>query len=764
MVKTHSQRAVEVRVLNDMHLAFKIDEIREAVFGQEEIINEDRDIASGLLKVCGAVGYTGGKDKKKAVTRSLHCKLREEAEIEEVLQKLYKLSKLVRTNATDFHSGVKGFVESASCKVDPLLYISMVLTSGCTKADEVDLVGHLSPVIGVGDEEDTVAELVEWPHLKGSRVEYPTGSSRFRKFSQFDYRLTLPLSNLAKSVMNRIGACPAQLNFIFWEVILVCETLNERWAAYGSKLRIAAKDFLEIYTVKYVTATDGAYISSSSSRPCSFDLSSAGRVWNDNLLWVSGECIQCSNEEPLEVNNRTITKGINCKVSWKESFIDNVAREHTELEAILKKLEISRFKRVASKDDKVRRSQVKRRMAVKTSGSMEEKLTTPELNTLLKLARLNKMPDGPVDMATISSTVVRNLAKMKAAKREAASCSAKSDSVDDNSKGRKVTSPTKSQVVLEESDKIAEGVDLRQRFEVEAGKLYQLRYTKAEIMAFSEGNYKEKEIMDEEEVEEMEVGLNVAEKTSVSNQETINQKELDIAREREEQTLFYNVKYAEEYEALISQYEDRLDDNVKLSLKLEEAKRQVEDKTNNFEQEFGFEPTYQLDRLKADLRHLKGREAQGRADLAEIQAKNKSWINDLALARGNVKRDVQHLKFKLDKCDGEISSGEGSREMKKFLRRKKEFVENIRIDLTNSRQKSIDLTRQMSERIDQLTAELAESKDRRLKDNKHAVVTHQAFKELVVHEQEKCYGEALHQQKLSALIAFFCRGNKIPTG
>ncbi|KAF6143258.1 hypothetical protein GIB67_039041, partial [Kingdonia uniflora] len=438
--------------------------------------------------------------------------------------------------------------------------------------------------------------------------------------AQFDFGLTLPLSNLAKSVMNMIGACPAQLNCNFWEVILLCETLNERWAASGSEERITAKDFLEYYTVKYVIATDGAYISYSSSRPCFIDLSSAGRVWNDNLLWVSDECLQHSDEEPLELNNRTLTKGINCKVSRKESFIDAVAREGTELEPILKELEISRFKRVASKDDKVRRSQANRRMATKTSGSMEEKMSTPELNTPLKHARLNEMPDGLVDMVTVFSTVVRNLAKRKAIKKGAASRSVRSDSVDDSSKKRKVTSPTKSQVVLEESDKIAVGADLRPRFEVEAGlleeqcrakarekmvavmddefkkdrsiklekrtsqlegeknqleenltrerdafqlelekereaaalklkevraesvaeaqrlvtasatsrnnptgKLYQLGYTKAVIMAFSKGNYEENKIMDEEEVEEMEVGLNVAEKIAVDNQETINQ-------------------------------------------------------------------------------------------------------------------------------------------------------------------------------------------------------------------------------------------------
>ncbi|KAF6147322.1 hypothetical protein GIB67_009805 [Kingdonia uniflora] len=599
----------------------------------------------------------------------------------------------------------------------------MVSTFGCAKADEVDLVGHLFLVIGVGDEEDTIAELVEWPRLKGSRVEFPIGSSQFREFckaknsingiwghafgyrgnffrtcsfsqggdylyllpdlakekkcmrlgdevsleyvqglvkdsrtdgfwcylAQFDYGLTLPLRNLAKSVMNMIEDCPAQLNYNFWEVILVCKILNEIWAASGSERRITAKDFLKYYAVKYVTATDGAYIYSSSSRPCFFDLSSAGRVWNDNLLWVSGECLQRSDEEPLELNNRTITKGINYKVSRKESFIDAVAREGTELEAVLKELEISRFKRVASKDNKVRRSQANRRMAAKTSGSIEEKLSTPKLNTPLKLAGLNEMPDGPVDMATVSSIVVQNLAKRKAVKRGAASRSVTSGSVDDSNKRRKVTSPTKSQVVLEESDKIVEGSDLRLRFEVEAGlleeqcrakarekmvavmddefkklelekereaaalklkevgaesvaeaerlvtmsttsrnnlagKLYQLRNTKAEIMAFSEGNYEEKEIMDEEEVEEMEVGLIVAEKTAVDNQEAINQ--------------------------------------------LEEAKRQVEDKTTTI-----LSRDSALNQLTSKLVKLKEKAASGswhEAELAEyrIRALNEE-ISDM---------------------------------------------------------------------------------------------------------------------------------------
>ncbi|KAF6160483.1 hypothetical protein GIB67_019252 [Kingdonia uniflora] len=591
----------------------------------------------------------------------------------------------------------------------------MASISGCAKADEAHLVGNWTPVIGVGDEEDTIAKLIKWPRLKGARVEYPT-------------------------------------------------------------------------------ATDGAYLSSSSSRPCFFDLSSVGRVWNDNHLWVPGECLQRSDEEPLKLNNRTITKGINCKVSRKESFIDVVARQGNELKAVFKELEINRFKRVASKDDKVRRSQAKRRLAGKTPGLMEEKLSTPKLNIPLKLARLNEISDGLVDMATVSSTAVRDLAKRKAVKRGATPRPVTLISVDDRSKRRKVTSPTKLQEVLKESDKIAEGADLMPRFEVEAGlleeqcrakarekmvavmddefkkfvrvlmdvqlgfqdrsmelekrishlkgernqleenltrergafqlerekeweaaalklkevraeseaeaerlvtasaisrnnlarKLYQLRYTKAKIMAFSEGNYEEMEIMDEEEVEEREDGLNIAEKTATDNQETINQ----MLLEREEQTLLYNTEYAEEYEVLFFQYEDRLDDNVKLSLNLKEAKRQVEEKivtilSRDFalnlliselselkekvasssrheaelaeyhiralnevisDMKYNIRALNELDCLKADLRRLKKRKTRSRADLAEIQAKNQSLVDDLTHACGNVRRAVQREK------------------------------------------------------------------------------------------------------------------------
>ncbi|KAF6164968.1 hypothetical protein GIB67_005337 [Kingdonia uniflora] len=679
----------------------------------------------------------------------------------------------------------------------------MASISCCAKADEADLVGHLSPVIGVGDEEDTVAELIEWPRPKGSRVEYPTGSSRFREFFKAkssidgiwgyafayrgnffrtcsvsqggDYLYLLP--DLAKEKKCRHLGDEVSLEYVqgidFWEVIFVCKTLNGRWAASGSEKRITAKDFLEYYAVKYVTVTTDAYLCSSSARQCFFDLSSAGRVWNDNLLWVSGECLQRSDEKPQELNNRAITKGINCKVSRKESFIDVVAREGTDLEAVPKELEISRFKRVASNDDKVRRSQAKRRLVGKTPGSMEEKLTTSELNIPLKLAWLNEILDGPVDMATVSSTVVRNLAKRKAIKRGAAPRSVSPVGVNDSSKRRKFARALKdvqlgsldrsmelekkiSQLKGEKSqleEKLTrERVDfqLEREKEKEAAAL-KLKQVRAESEAEAErlvtASAISQNILIGKEIEEKDGGLNTAKKTDADNQETINQ-EIENSRLR-----------VVDLEGLL-EVEIKSSAELQLSLKLEEAKRQVEEKTatilsrdfvlsqlaselaelkekaapgSRHEAELAeyhisalneeisdmkcniralnelllkreIDLDTALDRLKADLRRLKGKEAQNRADLVEIQAKKQNLVKDLAHARGN---------------------------------------------------KSIDLTRKMSERIGQLTAELAELKARRWKDNKRTAVTHQAFKELVVHEQEKCDVEVLHQRQLSALVVFF---------
>ncbi|KAF6162377.1 hypothetical protein GIB67_012525 [Kingdonia uniflora] len=67
--------------------------------------------------------------------------------------------------------------------------------------------------------------------------------------SLLEYGLSLPLSNLAKWIMNLIGACPVQMNGNMWEVISVCDSLNIRWEGDGRRRRISSKDILQFYGV-----------------------------------------------------------------------------------------------------------------------------------------------------------------------------------------------------------------------------------------------------------------------------------------------------------------------------------------------------------------------------------------------------------------------------------------------------------------------------------------------------------------------------------
>ncbi|KAF6140581.1 hypothetical protein GIB67_013874 [Kingdonia uniflora] len=429
----------------------------------------------------------------------------------------------------------------------------MASISGCAKANEADLVGHLSLVIGVGDEEDTVAELIEWPRLKGSLVEYPTGSSRFREFCKDK----------------------SSIDGIWGHALAYREPGEEEGYKRGAAPR----------SVSSVSVDD-------SSKKRKF-----ARPLRDVQLG--------SQDRSMELDKK----------------ISQVEGEKNQL---------------------------------------EEKLTRERVEFQLEREK----------------------------EKEAAALKLKQVRAESESEAeRLVTALTISQNNL-------------------AGKLYQLRYMKVEITAFSEGNYEEMKIMDEEEVEEREGGLNTVEKTDADNQETINQ-EIKNSRLR-----------VADLEGLL-EVEKKSSVELQLSLKLEEAKRQVEEKTATIlsrdlalnllsselvELKEKAASSSRLDRLKADLRRLKGKEAQSRVNLVEIQAKNQNLVDDLSHSRGN---------------------------------------------------KSIDLTRQMSERIDQLTVELAELEACRWKDNKRAAITHQDVKELVVHDQEKCDGEVLHQRQLSALVVFF---------
>ncbi|KAF6151880.1 hypothetical protein GIB67_010454, partial [Kingdonia uniflora] len=129
---------------------------------------------------------------------------------------------------------------------------------------------------------------------------------------------------------------------------------------------------------------------------------------------------------------------------------------------------------------------------------------------------------------------------------------------------------------------------------------------------------------------------------------TVMQKELDVAREREEQTILYNAEYAKEYEVLFSQYEDRLDDNVKLSLKLKEAKRQVEQETAII-----LSRDLALNQLTIELPELKEKAGSGSRHVVELAEYH---IRELNEEISHMKSNIRALNEQLLKREIELDT------------------------------------------------------------------------------------------------------------
>ncbi|KAF6140490.1 hypothetical protein GIB67_010320 [Kingdonia uniflora] len=77
-----------------------------------------------------------------------------------------------------------------------------------------------------------------------------------------------------------------------------------------------------------------------------------GRTWNDNIIWVKGNCLQRDDEEPLDLRFRTVKQSVKSKVERKESLLDEVAEKETKLEHVLEGFGLSRKKRVDSRSNK----------------------------------------------------------------------------------------------------------------------------------------------------------------------------------------------------------------------------------------------------------------------------------------------------------------------------------------------------------------------------------------------------------------------------
>ncbi|KAF6139528.1 hypothetical protein GIB67_015485 [Kingdonia uniflora] len=220
---------------------------------------------------------------------------------------------------------------------------------GRSSVDEVSTSGRTN-------ESDSGGEggLEQFLGFPGQVVSYPLGSDAFREFCKakeaigrkWEYRLSLPLTNLANGAMNAIGACLVQMNDNMWEVITVCDHLNDRWEREKKVRGITPEDVLQFYGVKNFKASGGSYFYASVTRRRLFDMNLAGRTWNDNIIWVKGNCLQRDDDELLDLRFRFVKQSVKSTVERKESLLDEVAKEGTELELVLGELGMSRKKRV----------------------------------------------------------------------------------------------------------------------------------------------------------------------------------------------------------------------------------------------------------------------------------------------------------------------------------------------------------------------------------------------------------------------------------
>ncbi|KAF6165932.1 hypothetical protein GIB67_012829 [Kingdonia uniflora] len=101
----------------------------------------------------------------------------------------------------------------------------------------------------------------------------------------------------------------------------------------------------------------------------------AGRTWNDNIIWVKGNCLQRDDEEPLDLQFRFVKQSIKSTVEMKESLLDEVAEDETKLELVLGELSLSRKKKVESRSKKVAKAQSTREEErIEPLGGSEEKV------------------------------------------------------------------------------------------------------------------------------------------------------------------------------------------------------------------------------------------------------------------------------------------------------------------------------------------------------------------------------------------------------
>ncbi|KAF6163147.1 hypothetical protein GIB67_025011 [Kingdonia uniflora] len=139
-----------------------------------------------------------------------------------------------------------------------------------------------------------------------------------------------------------------------------------------------------------------------------------GRTWNDNIIWVKGNCFQRDDEETLGLLLRNVKQSVKSKVKRKESLLDKVMEEETEFKIVLKGLGLSRKKRVDSsfarpnpvKPSKIALKYLKKRMlkALTASGTTR----SDDLKEVEERARLAIL-QGEEDTSKMVARLVKGI-------------------------------------------------------------------------------------------------------------------------------------------------------------------------------------------------------------------------------------------------------------------------------------------------------------------------------------------------------------------
>ncbi|KAF6160015.1 hypothetical protein GIB67_033099 [Kingdonia uniflora] len=172
--------------------------------------------------------------------------------------------------------------------------------------------------------------------------------------NQVAYGLNIPITFFQKGVMNALMSFPGQLNGNIFEMMRVCEVLNQKWRDCDIARQFVADDVLKYYKFNYMKDRKSGYLFSDSSRSKFFDFESSGRPWCDDLVMVRGNCIQVPGEPALELIYKNFKEKPNPKVvTDTSSLFDVISREGSELNKVLGELGIRREKRLNSVVEKI---------------------------------------------------------------------------------------------------------------------------------------------------------------------------------------------------------------------------------------------------------------------------------------------------------------------------------------------------------------------------------------------------------------------------